>query len=107
VIGQLSAYDWPGNVRELRNHVTRMVALPDAPLPSPLPSASAPSPLSADLDVPLRVAKQRAIDAVERAYVGALLAACDGRVADVARRAGMDRMSIYRIIDKLELRSSE
>ena len=109
-LAALQAYDWPGNVRELRNQLTRMSALPDAALPPAAPSSSA-SPAGAtpavDLGVPLRVAKQRVVDELERAYVGALLDACGGRVADVARRAGMDRMSIYRIIDKLKLRAKD
>ena len=107
VVDQLVAYDWPGNVRELRNELTRMAALPDAAPPSPPSAAAASAEPAVDLSVPLRVAKQRAVDELERAYVGALLDACGGRVADVARRAGMDRMTIYRIIDKLKLRSSE
>jgi len=107
VVDQLVAYDWPGNVRELRNELTRMAALPDAAPPAPPPAAAASAEPAVDLSVPLRVAKQRAVDELERAYVGALLDACGGRVADVARRAGMDRMTIYRIIDKLKLRSSE
>ncbi|MDB4968960.1 MAG: hypothetical protein JWN44_4649 [Myxococcales bacterium] len=109
-VAMLQAYDWPGNVRELRNQLTRMAALPDAPPPSAPPAAAAPQLVQAssvDLSVPLRVAKKRVVDELERAYVGALLLACDGRIADVARRAGMDRMTIYRIIDKLKLRPTE
>jgi DNA-binding NtrC family response regulator len=55
--------------------------------------------LTVDLDVPLRVAKQRAIDALERAYIGALLEACGGRVAEVARRARRNRKQVYRWMD--------
>jgi transcriptional regulator of acetoin/glycerol metabolism len=47
------------------------------------------------------------IDELERAYIGGLLQECDGRIAEVAKRAGMDRMSIYRIIDRLKLRPVE
>jgi two-component system response regulator GlrR len=104
-VAMLQAYDWPGNVRELRNQLTRMTAMPDAALPTPL--AAPPPPASpVDLSVPLRVAKQRVVDELERAYIGALLDACGGRIVDVARRAGMDRMTIYRIIDKLKLKGT-
>ncbi|MCU1282345.1 MAG: Response regulator of zinc sigma-54-dependent two-component system [bacterium] len=100
-----AAYAKISNVRELRNQLTRMAALPEA---QPLPADPAGEPAAAsaptDLSVPLRVAKQRAVDELERVYIGALLLACGGRVAEVARRAGMDRMSIYRIIDGLKLK---
>ena len=52
----------------------------------------------------MRVGKQRAIDDFERAYVSAMLDACGGNVSECARRSGMDRMSIHRIMQRLGLR---
>ncbi len=104
----LLAHDWPGNVRELRNYLTRIAATRE-PIRPPAAACLAPAPagLRIDLSVSLRAAKRQLIDELERAYVGGLLEECGGKIAEVARRAGMDRMSIYRIVQRLRLRSVE
>jgi transcriptional regulator with GAF, ATPase, and Fis domain len=113
-LAALQRYDWPGNVRELRNMLERAAVLMEPltlgePRPDPLTAAPAPAAAPAvaiDPSVPLRVAKQRAIEELERAYVAALLPACDGNVSEMARRMGMDRMSIHRLLRRLKLRGS-
>src|SRR5205814_9274911 len=82
----LTRHAWPGNVRELRNTLERAVALAE-PLsvgsgaspssPASSPSAS-PPPAASDLSVPLRVGRQRVVDAWERQYVTRLLDECGG-----------------------------
>jgi DNA-binding NtrC family response regulator len=107
-LASLAAHDWPGNVRELRNALERSTALME---PVALgredsgPIRVAENAARCNLDEPLRVGKQRAIEAYERAYVTAMLEACDGNVSECARRAGMDRMSIHRILQRLGMRS--
>jgi transcriptional regulator with GAF, ATPase, and Fis domain len=105
-LASLASYDWPGNVRELRNTLERAAALMEPLQPRgdgerPEPTAS----VAVDLAEPLRVGKQRIIAAFERAYVTAMLHACGGNISECARRAGMDRMSIHRILQRLGLRS--
>jgi transcriptional regulator with GAF, ATPase, and Fis domain len=106
-LARLTAHDWPGNVRELRNTIERAVALmepvslTDEGAAPPVESVRAPR---IDLEVPLRIGKQRLIDQYERAYVLSMLDATDGNVSEAARRAGMDRMSIHRIIARHKLR---
>jgi transcriptional regulator of acetoin/glycerol metabolism len=56
-----------------------------------------------ELDVPLKQAKQQVIDAYERVYVSRLLEQHGGNVSAVARDAGMDRMSVHKIMQKLGL----
>jgi transcriptional regulator with GAF, ATPase, and Fis domain len=117
-LAALQRYDWPGNVRELRNMLERAAVLmePLAPgerraEPAPATVAPIPPPAAAltpaiDLTVPLRIAKQRAIEELERAYIAALLPACNGNISEMARRMGMDRMSIHRLLRRLERRGA-
>jgi len=101
-LAALQSYDWPGNVRELRNSLERAAMLmePVAPRLDSVAGGAA----AIDLDEPFRVGKQRAIEAFERAYVTAMLEACDGNISECARRAGLDRMSIHRVLQRLGLR---
>jgi transcriptional regulator with GAF, ATPase, and Fis domain len=105
-LAALQDYDWPGNVRELRNTLERAATLlePVEPIPS---DAERGQPTAAiDLSQPFRVGKQHAIEAYERAYVTAMLDECSGNVSECARRAGMDRMSIHRVLQRLGLRGA-
>ena len=103
-----SRHRWPGNARELRNAVERLLAghaLPDdaPPEATPTPPPDAPAP-SVDLAVPFRVAKQRVIDEFDRRYMTALLAATDWNISTAARVAGLDRMSVYKLIGRLGIK---
>jgi DNA-binding NtrC family response regulator len=102
VLAELAEHDWPGNVRELRNHVERSLVLQE---PQPTSKRGAPAPGSGiDVRVPFKIAKDSAIDAFERGYVGALLEDAGGNVSRAARNAGMDRMYLHRLIQKHAIR---
>ena len=108
VIRQLERYDWPGNVRELRNYVERCVVLRSAMPTEERSASSPPKPRdgeAVDLDVSFREAKERAILAFERRYVEALMEWASGNVSRAARRANMDRMNLYRILQRSGLRT--
>ena len=71
------------------------------------PAAAAPSDAAAlgvDLSATLRVGRQRVVDAWERAYITRLLDECGGNVSEASRRAGLERMSMYRLLHRLGLR---
>ena len=102
------AHAWPGNVRELRNAVERAALLPHHPTVLAAEAATRPAGAGAgappiDVTVPFKVAKQRVIDEFDRRYLEALLAANDGNISAAARAAGIDRMSIYKMIKRLGL----
>jgi DNA-binding NtrC family response regulator len=94
IVPELTAYNWPGNVRELRNRVEQL-ALAERELLRE-PSRARPSNF--------RSAKEAALDAFERAFVGELLGRTRGNLSEAARQAGMDRVHLTRLARKLGLR---
>ncbi len=107
VFADMTRHDWPGNVRELRNYVERTVVLEKAAptstrQPSVAPAATAPA--DANPEVPFKVAKEQVISAFERRYLEALLAAANGNISRAARNAKMDRMYLYRLLQRYDLR---
>jgi DNA-binding NtrC family response regulator len=98
-------HTWPGNVRELRNAVERALLLPNHPtggFEAP-PKKSEEGFAHVDIDVPFKVAKQKLVDEFDRKYLAALLEAHDGNISAAARAAGIERMSIYKMIRRLGL----
>ena len=98
-------HSWPGNVRELRNAVERAIAFPrGAPsFDGPAPAAGAALP-EVDTTVPFKEAKRRVVDEFDRRYVTALLEKHGGNISEVSRAAGVDRMSIYKLLARLGIR---
>jgi two-component system response regulator HydG len=97
---KLLAYDWPGNVRELENCMERAVALcrldeiTVADLPAKLLEATSQS-AALDGDVPLR-----SLDDVVVRHVEHVLASTRGNKTRAATILGIDRRSIYRILER-------
>jgi DNA-binding NtrC family response regulator len=102
-LATLTSHDWPGNVRELRNTLERAVALTRPVEIASAPVAPEPS-VAVNLAVSLRDGRKELIDRYERAYVSALLEKCGGNVSEAARRSGMDRITLHRIVQRLQLR---
>jgi two-component system response regulator GlrR len=101
-------YGWPGNVRELRNAVERAVitrSIPEQPEGAASVLGSADRPVI-DLNVPFKEAKRRVVDEFDRDYLLALLEAHDWNIASAARAADLDRMSIYKMLQRLGIRRS-
>jgi DNA-binding NtrC family response regulator len=104
----LVLYGWPGNVRQLMNEMRRLAALAETDavlMPEHLdrritaarrtrPAAERellPTELVVRLDQPLAAATEH----LERAMIQQAMAACHGRVEQVARRLGLSRKGLY------------
>jgi DNA-binding NtrC family response regulator len=105
VLAELQSHPWPGTVRELRNYVERTSVLRKV-----VPShggthriVTAPE-LHVDLDLSFREAKEAAMAAFDRSYLGALIRWSGGNVSLAARRAGMDRIHLHRLLQRQGLK---
>jgi DNA-binding NtrC family response regulator len=110
----LTRQPWPGNVRELRNAIERAVLLaetpedaaepPQTPSASPAQGVASDDPslqLRIDLEAPFKEAKAQLVEAFERRYLTELLKRTGGNISRAARRAGLDRMSVHKLISRL------
>jgi len=93
----LLAHAWPGNVRELRNAIERALLL-SAPgvLDIGELAPTAPVPAKGDLPFPAR------LDDIVRAAARAMLAATGGNRSEAARRLGISRSRLQRLLDGVE-----
>jgi DNA-binding NtrC family response regulator len=111
----MKRHEWPGNVRELRNVLERAVLFRQplrelsvvAAAPGGVAAGAAELRVPVDPAVPFKVAKQDMIDEFERRYVRALLEAHGGNISAAARAAGIDRMSIHKILNRLGMARGE
>jgi DNA-binding NtrC family response regulator len=113
-------------VRELRNVIERAVLLAESPehedalRRAPVPekrsepsitvtpsqtatSTDATMTVPVDVGIPFKLAKQNVISEFERRYISRLLAQHDGNISAAARAAGIDRMSIHKMLHRLGL----
>ena len=94
LVTRLSQQPFPGNVRELANAVTRAIALGDAADPALAPD-TAPKETPALFqhvlaqNLPLPRAREKIVDAFERAYVAHVVAAHGGNVSRAAAASGL------------------
>jgi transcriptional regulator with GAF, ATPase, and Fis domain len=110
ILERLQGYSWPGNVRELRNAIERL-ALGGDPLgvrAAPLPPEGTAAPSAAvDLSIPYRLQKERLIADFERRYAQALLEYSPDNLARAARKAGLDRMAVVKLLGRHGLLGDE
>ncbi len=103
-VARAQRHAWPGNVRELRNAIERALLLPNHPNHGfEAPPKKEDGFATIDIDIPFKVAKQKLVDEFDRRYLEALLEAHDGNISAAARAAGIERMSIYKMIRRLGL----
>ncbi len=113
-IAFLTARQWRGNVRELQNVIEHVAVIADPGqgiLPEDIPmhddGAAAPSDAvmpSAFLNEPFHTAKDRLIAHFEREYLARLTNRASGNMSKAARLAGIDRTTLYRLLEKHEIK---
>lgn len=95
----INRYDWPGNVRELMNRVRRAVLLSEDSYISP-----------ADLELERRslgrgfVTLEEARMATDRETIQATLLRTRFNIARAAQELGVSRMTLYRLMEKYDIR---
>lgn len=110
-IQRLTAAPWPGNVRELRNAIEHAVVLADPGqeiLPQDLiflDHGSRGEQSVQDLASEVRKldyhdAREHVVSNFEVDYLSHVLRTSGGNISDAARMAGVDRTTLYRLMDK-------
>jgi DNA-binding NtrC family response regulator len=114
----LSEHVWRGNVRELQNLIEHTVVLADpgseiGPDQLGLAAAEPPAELSCYSNTPLaqsesyHAARDRAIADFERQYLTWLIHRAGGNKSKAARIAGVDRTTLYRLMQRDGLHTNQ
>ena len=105
VEGWLLKHDWPGNARELENAIERGVVLArgDRIELEDLVAPGARMPTNAPGPAPQDESLRDFVDRVTAEHIRATLTACGGSRQDAARKLGIDRTTLYRWMQRLEL----
>jgi DNA-binding NtrC family response regulator len=105
----LQEHHWPGNVRELQNVIEHTVVLADADgelMPEHIPFMNgmpAAGPVLTNLNVrddTYHNAREKVLADFEKGYVTWLVGRAGGNMSKAARIAGVDRTTLYRLIEK-------
>ncbi len=104
-LNYLRQYTWPGNVRELRNFVQRalvmakenVISLEETQELLNIDSDNSTDTNTINIDLPIREAR----DIFEKNYFTKQLVYCDGNIAKLAERAGLERTNLYRKLKSL------
>ncbi len=109
----LQSRPWPGNVRELQNAIEHAVVFlePGAQIgPEDIPSNQDSRPTQSAMpldfewmDEPYHVARDRVTAEFERRYLMWIVNRANGNMSKAARIAGIDRTTIYRLMEKHDL----
>ena len=107
VLARLSAYDFPGNMRELKNTIEHAVILctgdelQPEDLPKPLQHATTTHtrPVK-EKHQTLAAARELWLEPLERQYLTDLLAKHGGSVKVAARAAGINTVTLYRLLKR-------
>jgi DNA-binding NtrC family response regulator len=108
---------WRGNVRELQNVIEHVAVIADQERPievEDIPTHDEAIPVATDTDVPLavmhepyHVAKDQLVTHFERQYLTRLVVRARGNMSEAARLASIDRTTLYRLMQKYDMRRGD
>lgn len=100
----LQRYDWPGNVRELQNIIKQAMSLTDqdticlGDLPENIRENHICFLEESFPSMNFKEAREKYVQQFSKQYFNSLLKKYNGNISEVARKAGVSRRTIYRII---------
>ena len=100
----LMTYHWPGNVRELENMIERAVLLNRT---ERLEVSDFPEKLQRPEQVPLvkeTEAVTPTLESIEKAYIHYVMSQTEGKKAEAAKILGIDTSTLYRKIERYDMR---
>lgn len=110
VLPVLRSYRWPGNVRQLRNSLERARVLADGHLielknfpPEVLAGTEANATVSAPANDLTDVSAATDLDGLTRHHVERVFEECLRNKAHAAKRLGISRRSLYRLLEKYDI----
>ncbi len=113
-LSALVKYAWPGNVRELENAIERALAVTDGArieleaLPNEVAAVLRPRAThGTEMHLSYREVVDLARDRASREYLITLMRELGGNVTEAARRAGMERESLHRLLKRYGVRSED
>lgn len=111
----LGAHQWRGNVRELQNTIEHLVVVlepgacvrpDDIPFRDTTPEETAPS-AAHDFGDGYRAARQRVLASFETSYITWFQQRAGRNISRAARHAGIDRTTLYRLLERREEREAQ
>lgn len=117
VMDFLMSRSWPGNVRELQNVIEHVSVLAppgailqasDLPMHSDIGHGTSRQGWPADvMSRTYHVAKEEVLAQFEKEYLALLIARADRNMSKAARLAGIDRTTLYRLLEKHSVEDSD
>jgi DNA-binding NtrC family response regulator len=105
----LQHYEWPGNVRELQGVMESLVALTYRPeirvedLPDRIRPKDKRVYMDTSSNLDFKTAKTKILNEFEKQYIEDLLAKCNYNICKAADISGLNRKTIYRLIESLKI----
>jgi len=102
-LSKLMEYGWPGNVRELQNVIERAVSFSEGRTVTVKSLSEEVRSSVSHHSLPLKEAKKNWLMQFEKYYLENLLLANKGNISRASEKAGIARMSLYRMVKRTGL----